>query len=194
MSGQEKKPRKRCVPVPPDAFARYVALGPGRSYELVGKEVGCTGRAIAMAAEREGWQQRLAEIEADQRVRLQDVLTETLADMNLRHVQTAREVQVRAMEALKQMPIASPTDAAKILLKAIEVERLVRGEPTDRVTVSAQDFLRELHRECIRQAQPPAVGEDSPHGLITTTARPVPPPPAPPLPPTPPPGSLEGAA
>ena len=53
--------------LPPDAFAFYLNLGVGRSYEAVSKEFGVSKRAVVKRGVREHWQEKVAEVEAKAR-------------------------------------------------------------------------------------------------------------------------------
>jgi hypothetical protein len=42
--------------IPPDAYAFYLGLGPGRSYQAVAERYVVTKRAVAFCADRGHWQ------------------------------------------------------------------------------------------------------------------------------------------
>ena len=49
--------------IPLDAFAFYVSLGPGRSYQKVAEQYGVTKRAVVNVATRDRWQAQVEELE-----------------------------------------------------------------------------------------------------------------------------------
>ena len=51
-------------------------------------------------------------------------------------------VQGRALEALKTMPLGAAMDAVRSLDLAIRQERLVRGEPSDRNSLTVEETTR----------------------------------------------------
>ncbi len=111
-----------------EAFAYYVGLGPGRSYEAVAEHFGVSRRGIVKAAGREGWAERIAEIDRRARRRVDEQAVETLEQMGTRHLKMAQVIQGKALEALKNMPINSAMNAVRALSMAIEIERGARGE------------------------------------------------------------------
>ncbi len=128
--------------IPPGAFEHYYGLGPGRSYQAVADEYGVTKRAVTDLARREGWSERLRAIEKEARERSDAKLVETLEEMNDRHLKLVRAIQVRAIEAIKAMPIATAMEAARALDMTIKQERLIRGEATDRQALRVEDVIR----------------------------------------------------
>ena len=118
--------------IPPDAFAYYVSLGPGRSYEAVARQFGVSKRGVALYAKRENWQARLAEQERKAREAADQKALETLEAMNDRHLKTAKFLQSKGITALQNMAIDNPTSAVRAVIAGLEKERLIRGEPTER--------------------------------------------------------------
>lgn len=127
--------------LPADAFAYYFSIGPERSYKAVADKYQCSERAVAKLAAKEDWQARIEEIEAKARARSDQQLLESLEEMNLRHIKTARMLQARGIEALQTMKIKSIPDALKAVQVGIEKERLIRGEPSERIDI--EELIRQ---------------------------------------------------
>ena len=146
--------------LPNDAFDYYVSLGPGRSYETVAEQYGVSKRTVTKRASREGWQKRLTDLEAQARHNAEQRTLESLEEMNVRHLKSLRVIQARALEALRNMPLATAMEAVRSLDLAIRQERLVRGEPSDRTSVSVEEVIR---REYDRWMVTEPSGEDEEH-------------------------------
>ncbi len=146
--------------IPPGAFEHYYGLGPGRSYQAVADEYGVTKRAVTDLARREGWSERLRAIEKEARERSDAKLVETLEEMNDRHLKLVRVVQVRAIEAMKAMPIATAMEAARALDMTIKQERLIRGEATDRAALQVEDVIRSEFERWMAGEQGEEQGDD----------------------------------
>ena len=123
--------------LPPDAFDAYFALGPGRGYEAVAEKFGVSKRAVTALAKRENWQQRLIAIEQKARERVDQKAAETLEAMKERHLKVYQAVQRKALDALRQIPITNANQLVRALGMALDGERVVRGEPSDRIDIAA---------------------------------------------------------
>ena len=128
--------------LPSDAFDCYVNLGPGRSYQAVAEQFGVTKRAVTKRASQEGWQKRVHDLEAQARHNAEQRTLESLEEMNVRHLKSLRVIQGKALEALRNMPLATAMEAVRSLDLAVRQERLIRGEPSDRTAVSVEDVIR----------------------------------------------------
>ena len=135
--------------LPPEAFAYYVALGPGRSYEAVATKFGCTKRGIADCAKRERWQERIVELEQRGREKVDEQAIESIAEMNDRHLKIARYLQSKGLEGLQggQRELMAPS--TKTCTAGIELERLIRGEPTERSASSVEAIIRREYDLCM---------------------------------------------
>lgn len=125
-----------------DAFAFYAGLGVGRSYERVAQEFGTSRRTVTKAAKRENWPERVLDIDRQARARLEQNAVESLESMNERHLKVAKYIQSKALDTLKSLPLNSAMNAVRALNLAIEIERLTRGEPTDRTAVSVEEIVK----------------------------------------------------
>jgi hypothetical protein len=132
--------------LPDDAFTQYVALGPERSYDALAKRLHVGKRSITRLAAREHWQERLAKIEEQARARLDDKLTDTLQEINARHLKIVRAIQAKALSALQSIALDSGMDAVRALDIAIKHERLIFGEPSERAAVDVEAVCRDEYR------------------------------------------------
>jgi hypothetical protein len=114
--------------IPPEAYAYYLGLGAGRSYEAVASHFGVTKKAVTMRAIKEGWQRRLAESEQKVRVTAEQKVIESRASINEKHLRIVRLVQAKAIEALKSMPISSTRDAVHAIEMSLREERHLVSE------------------------------------------------------------------
>ena len=131
--------RKR---LPPDAFAFYLNLGVGRSYETVAKQFNVSKRAVVKRGVREHWQEKVVELEQKARASAEQKVLENLEAMNERHLKSLRVIQGKALEALRAMPLNSAINAVRSLDLAIRQERLIRGEPTERAASDLEEVVR----------------------------------------------------
>ncbi len=143
--------------IPQDAFSYYFSLGAERSYEKVASHYGVTKRAITRFALRDHWQERLGEAERQAREEADQKAAKSLEAMNERHLQAARLLQGKAIEALRQMGLDRPISAVKALELGIRTERLIRGEPSERAELDvAQIIKREYERWMVPVTEEPA--------------------------------------
>jgi len=132
--------------VPEDAFERYVALGPGRSYELLADRLGVDKRTVSRAATREGWTARLSKIHEEARAATDRRLVSDLQAVRERQLKEARFLQAQALRAMKD---ATPKEAVKVAA-ALNIgwkhELLLLGDPTERSELSVEEVTkREIH-------------------------------------------------
>ena len=127
--------------IPSDAFDCYVSMGEGRSYEKVASKYGVSKRAITDCAKREKWAERLDNIEEESRRKSDEKLVEAIQEMRERHLRTIKAMNGRALEAMREYPLASGMEAMKAAEMAIKLERLIAGEPTER-TASVEEITR----------------------------------------------------
>jgi hypothetical protein len=128
--------------IPQDAFELYLAMGPGRSYQALARQLSVSKQAVTKLAGREAWQDRLEEIESRARTESDQHVVGVLAEMNERHLKVLRVVQGKALEALKEKPLRSGMDAVRALEMSIRHERVIRGEPSDRAELDVETVTR----------------------------------------------------
>ena len=128
--------------LPPEALSFYLSLGHVRSYQSVADHFGVTKRAVTKRAARDGWQDRVSEVEHQAQERATQKAIETLDQMNDRHLKALRVIQGKAIQTLKEMPLGTAMEAVRSLDLAIKHERTIRGEPSERTAVCVEDQIR----------------------------------------------------
>ena len=138
----------------PEAYAYYISLGAGRSYQAVADHFGVSKRTVTTTATREHWQELLAKADDRARDNASDGYVESMQQMSQRHLKVMRFMLGRAIDGMKTLPINSFADAARVAAVAIDRERLIRGEPTER-TENVEAIIRREHERWSKPA-----GED----------------------------------
>lgn len=128
--------------IPENAFEIYQSMGEERSYEALADRLGVTKRAVTKAAAREQWQERLSSIQARAREAADQASVDVRKEAAERHLKVARFIQSRSIEALKSMPIESAMDGIRAYGMAVNMERLVLGEPTDRTALTVEEVTK----------------------------------------------------
>jgi hypothetical protein len=136
--------------IPPDAFDFYAAQGEHRSYQATAEKFGVSKTAITKCAKREGWGERLAKIEADARAISDRKLTESLAEMQERHLKIVKAMSARVLSGLRDYPIMDGMDAIRAADMVIKLERLLAGEASKRTELSIEDITRHEIRTLLR--------------------------------------------
>lgn len=139
--------------IPPEALSVYLSLGPGRSYEAVAQHFGVSKRAIVARAKKEGWQERVAQMEQSARNRAEAQAGQSLEEMNERHLKTAQLIQRKALETLSRVPLADAMDAVRALKIGLEHERLIRGEPSERTAIDIQQTIKAEYERWMRPVE-----------------------------------------
>jgi len=132
--------------LPPDALAYYLGLGSARSYQTVAQHFGVSKRTVTSTAVKEGWKEAVERADKAVREKASEGYVETLHQMNERHLKVLRFIQGRSIESLKSQPIGSAMDAVRAFTMAVEKERLIRGEPTDR-TENIEAIIRREYEQ-----------------------------------------------
>jgi hypothetical protein len=98
------------------------------------------------------WDERLRGVSR----KAEDKIDESIAEMRARQAKQARAVQAKALQKVIEDGFRNTRDAADAYFKAVQEERVVRGEPSDRFNVvqeqmaeSRQDYemLKELLKD-----------------------------------------------
>jgi hypothetical protein len=134
--------------IPPEAFAFYLALGIGRTYQAVAERYSASKRAVQMRADKERWQERLAEEESKARVVAEKKAADSIETVNDHHLKVLRFIQGKSIETLKTMQLESAMDAVKAYTLALDKERLIRGGTGDQtiavVVQTSRDEIRSV--------------------------------------------------
>jgi hypothetical protein len=160
--------------LPDDAFAFYLSQGLGRSHQAVADHYGVDKKTVTNRAVKEGWKQKIEDHEREQRLVQEKKAAESLEAMNDRHLKVIGYIQARGIEALKAMPIESAIDAVRAISLAIEKERLIRGEPTERTAMDIEKKIREEHERWLVPVEPEPIPAPGPEAVPATDAAPVP--------------------
>lgn len=130
-----------------EAFHHYVSLGDDRSYRAVAEKFGVSVRAVTKYAGKARWPERLMAIEQRAREELDAKLQEELVETNQRHLKVFRFVQAKAIEVIKSTPMESVTEALRAYIATVDRERVLRGQPSDRIEHRVEDLTkREIQR------------------------------------------------
>jgi hypothetical protein len=146
--------------LPDDLFERYVALGPTRTYAALAEPFGATRRAVAKRAAKEGWSERLQQIESQAREKSDAMIVDAISEMRSRHLKTLRAVNARVLSALQQFPLNSGMEAIRGAEIAIKLERLVAGEASEHAQVDVAAVTREEMRRLLTTTPVGAGGDD----------------------------------
>ena len=129
------------------AFDAYVQLGPERSLEALQRQMAADPDAFRLRAAPAlrtvqrwsvafHWQDRLLDLERQATEQDRDQQLRTLREMAERHAKEGLALQQKGAERLQSLrpEELSPSDAVRALIEGVRLERLARGEPTDRIT------------------------------------------------------------
>jgi hypothetical protein len=145
--------------IPPDAYAFYLGLGPGRSYQAVAERYVVTKRAVAFCADRENWQKRIREEDSKLREKAEKQAAESNKTVRQGQLKVLRFIQGKAIEALKDMSITSAVDAAKVYTLALDKERQLLGDSGDENPSVVEQITRDEVRNLLTTRP---VGADGP--------------------------------
>lgn len=143
--------------IPPDAFAFYLGLGPGRSYQTVADQYTVSKRAVAFCAKREHWPKRIRDEDQKLREKAEKQAAESNKTVLAGQLKVLRFIQGKAIEALKSMSIDSAVDAAKVYTLALDKERQLIGDSGDQAPSMVEQITREEVRTLLTTKP---IGED----------------------------------
>jgi len=129
--------------LPPDAYSYYLSLGTKRSYQAVADHFEVSKQTVTKRAVRENWQDRIAELERDSHARAEKKYSDTLDEMNDRHIKMYTAVLGKAIETLRAMPITTAWQAIRAIDMFTKNERMARELPTERTAMSVEQVLRD---------------------------------------------------
>lgn len=144
-----------------DAFNLYYEMGAGRTLENLAAQLSSMDRQVTIRTLYEWsrqlhWQNRLADIEREARVAEDQARIQAIREMQERHAKEALLLQQTGMEWLTSIPEGrlTPDAAIRALVEGARLERLARGEATERTEIGpiknnpleeiSDDELREL--------------------------------------------------
>lgn len=131
-------------PAPSGSFEFWISeTGGNRKINALAKEYGVCHNTASGWIKDGRWNIRAEKIDAIVNKKTDSELVETLAQMNMRHVEDCRALWEKAAQFLADKPIKSTQDALKALELSSKIERLARGESTE--NVSFGEIVRKEH-------------------------------------------------
>ena len=134
------------------AFGAYVEQGSERSLERLrdhirgdpaafGLKRAPSSRTLHRWSSAFHWQDRLADLEREARIRDAEAQIQALREMNERHTREGLALQQKAVEYLQTVhpERLSPGEAIRALVEGVRLERLARGEVTERTQIERND-------------------------------------------------------
>ncbi len=125
-----------------EAFELYWRLGADRSIERLRAELRARGRVPTLRtlytwSSQYHWQDRIAQLERDAKRAEDDARVQAVRDMIDRHAKEALLLQQKGAEWIAAIDVGGATaDAAiRAIVEGTRMERLARGEPTERQEV-----------------------------------------------------------
>jgi len=79
----------------------------------------------------EGWDRDRQSIQQAADARVAQAVSETIAEMNSRHLKECQLLQTKGIQALRRLDPKKASEAAAMIEAGMKAERLVRGEPTE---------------------------------------------------------------
>ena len=136
------------------AFDLYVRLGANRSLEalrealkddpsLIGLKRAPSRSTLEAWSSAFHWQDRLLDLERQATDRDRDQQLRALREMAERHAKEGLALQQKGVERLQSLrpEELTPSDAVRALIEGVRLERLARGEPTDRIMQRGEERL-----------------------------------------------------
>ncbi len=150
------------------AFNLYWYLGPQRSLEAVAEAITArprdfgfkrppSPRTLQRWSSRFDWQARLAEMEAGARKLKGEEQVDELRRVNERHIREALALQQKGLARLQNLADRdlTPEEARRAIVDGVKLERLVRGESTERTEVRSDvkidQFIEGLSEQDLRR-------------------------------------------
>jgi len=77
------------------------------------------------------WERERAIIQEATEAKVAAAISETIAEMNTRHLKECQLLQTKGVQALRRLDPTKASEAAAMIEAGLRTERLVRGEPTE---------------------------------------------------------------
>jgi hypothetical protein len=128
----ERQPNER--PEAYEAFAIYRDLPGKRSAREVGERLGKSEGLIERWCSKWDWVERARLWDNEIAAKVKEAAEKTASEMVQRHLKISMQLQTKAVTALNQIAGDEMTarDIAALLKLGVDIERLNRGEPTER--------------------------------------------------------------
>ena len=115
--------------IPASAYADYLRMGPKRSYRALAARYGVSKTAIFKRAQKEHWQERVAELVRQASERAEQKAVDKMEAVRERHLAEVRVLQAHALQALRDLPPEKGFRAASVLAIAWKHELMLLGAP-----------------------------------------------------------------
>ncbi len=125
--------------IPAGAYEDYLALGTERSYQALADRYGVSKTAIFKRAQKEHWQERVAELVRQASERAEQKAVDKMEAVRERHLAEVRVLQAHALQALRDLPPEKGFRAASVLAIAWRHELRLLGVP-DGQQATAQKY------------------------------------------------------
>lgn len=79
----------------------------------------------------DGWELERSIIQEATDAKVAEAISETVAEMNSRHLKECQLLQTKGVQALRRLDPTKASEAAAMIEAGMRTERLVRGEPTE---------------------------------------------------------------
>lgn len=110
-----------------DLFVAWVGMGQGRNIAAVARNAGVPAPMLVAHAKKFQWPSRLNMVAAKAEEKTMEMMSETIAQVNIRHVTALRKLQEKAFNFLETAVIDKPADAIRLLMDATKLERDILG-------------------------------------------------------------------
>jgi len=141
-----------------EAFSRYLELNSGRSYSKLARELGKSDTLIGRWGSRWSWQSRAYAWDNELMRVAKAAEEQEIKEMKKRHIRASMYMVARSMNELQNIPphTLTPRDVVHMFKVGVDVERLTRGEVTERTEsryedTTASNLLKSMSCEELRR-------------------------------------------
>lgn len=136
------------------AFAEYRGMGAGRSLAKVSQKLGKSKTLMERWSRQWGWVKRVDAWDGEMDRLSRKELEKGITEMRKKHVAIAESMLDKSMQALGRMPVEAmaPRDVSTMVEVASKIERISRGEATER-TEGKQTVTGEVRTESVCRLQ-----------------------------------------
>jgi hypothetical protein len=130
-------------------FVQWAAAGDTRSIGAVARKNDIPAHELMHHAKKFGWQKKLLSIYSRAQDRVEDMLVESIAETNRRHLKLLRKLQEEAGKRAEGMVFDKPSDVIRAITSSVEMERKIlgMGEKTEDVASMLAERLKQAEIE-----------------------------------------------
>jgi len=147
-----------------DPFEFWYALENRKKWEKVVLEFGISRSSFYRRKSLEGWEEKANRRDKVLRKKTDEKVTDSLAEMNARHIKEAIKYQGVMLEALGKLEPRSVSEAIRAYNILVKLEQVSRGEPTDILRGEVSEKTTFTDRELAIVGRDLAVLEDKVNG------------------------------